>query len=38
MNSMPTSPQKAVGGLYLELEPRLRVRRIGALPQSASAS
>ena len=27
MNSMPTSPQKAVGGLYLELQPRLRIRR-----------
>jgi len=38
MNSMPTSPQKAVGGLYLELEPRLRVRRIGALPQSVEAT
>ena len=29
MNAMPTSPQKAVGGLYLELEPRLRIRRAG---------
>lgn len=30
MNSMPTSPEKAVGGLYLELEPRLRLRRLTA--------
>lgn len=30
MNSMPTSPRTAVAGLYLELEPRLRIRRIGA--------
>jgi flavin-dependent dehydrogenase len=29
MNSMPASPEKAVGGLYLELEPKLRIRRIG---------
>jgi flavin-dependent dehydrogenase len=29
MNSMPTSPQKSVAGLYLELEPRLRIRRLG---------
>jgi flavin-dependent dehydrogenase len=29
MNSMPTSPRTAVAGLYLELEPRLRIRRIG---------
>jgi flavin-dependent dehydrogenase len=27
MNSMPTSPQTSVAGLYLELEPRLRIRR-----------
>ncbi|TCO44776.1 NAD(P)/FAD-dependent oxidoreductase [Actinocrispum wychmicini] len=32
MNSMPTSPQKAIGGLYLELQPRLRIRRTGAQP------
>ena len=29
MNSMPTSPEKSVAGLYLELEPRLRLRRFG---------
>jgi len=29
MNSMPTSADKAVLGLYLELEPRLRLRRLG---------
>ncbi|HTZ44507.1 MAG TPA: NAD(P)/FAD-dependent oxidoreductase [Jatrophihabitans sp.] len=28
MNSMPTSPQTSVSGLFLELEPRLRIRRI----------
>ncbi|MET9789295.1 NAD(P)/FAD-dependent oxidoreductase [Streptomyces canus] len=28
MNSMPASPDKAVGGLYLELQPRLRIRRL----------
>ncbi|MEE1840852.1 NAD(P)/FAD-dependent oxidoreductase [Streptomyces sp. NPDC007076] len=28
MNSMPSSPDKAVGGLYLELSPRLRIRRL----------
>jgi flavin-dependent dehydrogenase len=38
MNSMPTSPQKAVGGFYLELEPRLRVRRTGARPRPAPAN
>ncbi|MFD0885748.1 NAD(P)/FAD-dependent oxidoreductase [Streptosporangium algeriense] len=27
LNSMPTSPREAVGGLYLELEPKLRIRR-----------
>ncbi len=27
LNSMPTDPRKAVGGLYLELEPKLRIRR-----------
>jgi flavin-dependent dehydrogenase len=30
MNSMPTSPEKAVGGLYLELEPKLKLRRMTA--------
>ncbi|MGW7579342.1 NAD(P)/FAD-dependent oxidoreductase [Streptomyces sp. NPDC054765] len=30
MNAMPTSPRDAVGGLYLELEPKLRIRRSGA--------
>jgi flavin-dependent dehydrogenase len=29
MDSMPTSPQTSVAGLYLELEPRLRIRRLG---------
>jgi flavin-dependent dehydrogenase len=29
MNSMPTSPERSVAGLYLELEPRLRIRRLG---------
>ncbi|MGW3199707.1 NAD(P)/FAD-dependent oxidoreductase [Streptomyces sp. NPDC001118] len=29
MNSMPNSPQRSVAGLYLELEPRLRIRRLG---------
>jgi hypothetical protein len=28
MNSMPASPDKAVGGLYLELKPKLRIRRL----------
>ncbi|MEV5385833.1 NAD(P)/FAD-dependent oxidoreductase [Streptomyces sp. NPDC052721] len=28
MNAMPASPDKAVGGLYLELEPKLRIRRL----------
>ncbi|MCA1219639.1 NAD(P)/FAD-dependent oxidoreductase [Streptomyces sp. 8L] len=28
MNSMPSSPDKAVGGLYLEMQPRLRIRRL----------
>ncbi|MFE9611265.1 NAD(P)/FAD-dependent oxidoreductase [Streptomyces sp. NPDC006012] len=28
MNSMPASPDKAVAGLYLELEPKLRIRRL----------
>ncbi|MFJ6616315.1 NAD(P)/FAD-dependent oxidoreductase [Kitasatospora sp. NPDC091335] len=28
MNSMPSSPDKAVGGLYLELKPKLRIRRL----------
>jgi flavin-dependent dehydrogenase len=28
MNSMPTSPDKAVAGLYLEMEPKLRIRRL----------
>ena len=37
MNSMPTSPQQAVGGLYLELEPRLRVRRTESRPEPATA-
>jgi flavin-dependent dehydrogenase len=37
MNSMPTSPQNAVGGLYLELAPRLRIRRIGARRQPTRA-
>lgn len=27
MNAMPTSPRDAVGGLYLELSPTLRIRR-----------
>ncbi len=27
LNAMPTDPRSAVGGLYLELEPRLRIRR-----------
>ncbi|MER7751440.1 NAD(P)/FAD-dependent oxidoreductase [Kitasatospora sp. NPDC097643] len=30
LNSMPTDPQSAVGGLYLELEPKLRLRRATA--------
>lgn len=29
LDAMPTDPRKAVGGLYLELEPRLRIRRAG---------
>jgi flavin-dependent dehydrogenase len=31
MNSMPTSPQTSVAGLYLELEPKLRIRRVARL-------
>ncbi|MEC3979800.1 hypothetical protein [Amycolatopsis sp. H20-H5] len=30
MNSMPTSPEKSVAGLYLELEPKLKLRRLAA--------
>jgi flavin-dependent dehydrogenase len=30
MNSMPTSPEKSVGGLYLELQPKLKLRRLAA--------
>lgn len=33
MNAMPTSPREAVGGLYLELTPRLRVRRADSVPR-----
>lgn len=40
MNAMPTSPRDAVGGLYLELAPRLRVRRASdsSDPQPAGAA
>ncbi|MBV2355732.1 tryptophan 7-halogenase [Streptomyces sp. J2-1] len=34
LNSMPSSPEKAVAGLYLDLEPRLRIRR-AAGPRAA---
>jgi flavin-dependent dehydrogenase len=37
MDSMPTSPQKAVAGLYLELAPRLRLRRTGSRTEPAAA-
>lgn len=37
LNSMPTDARSAVGGLYLELEPRLRIRRAGAaVPDAVS--
>jgi flavin-dependent dehydrogenase len=32
MNSLPDSPRQAVGGLYLELQPRLRIRRTSDAP------
>jgi len=37
MNSLPSSPREAVGGLYLELEPRLRIRRTGAAAPAEEA-
>jgi flavin-dependent dehydrogenase len=37
MNSMPTSPQNSVAGLYLDLEPRLRIRRLDAELRMAAA-
>ncbi|MEU2059751.1 NAD(P)/FAD-dependent oxidoreductase [Streptomyces sp. NPDC013455] len=35
LNSMPTDARSAVGGLYLELEPRLRIRRSSDVANTA---